>query len=117
MLEAATQIVTATVDELILNRNHVGALLSRFEDAMRQWRHDGDNLDNPIRWPITSEREVQNIIWIMPVLVALAGKTGQVSPQPMVTMTSDDSAVAYSRSLGVWSVMSMPTSLSTSVVL
>ncbi|MFI7492075.1 hypothetical protein ACIBXA_27235 [Micromonospora echinaurantiaca] len=65
MLEAATQIVTASVDELILSRNHVGVLLSRFEDAMRQWRHDGDDLDNPIRWPITSEREVQNIIWIM----------------------------------------------------
>ena len=65
LLEAATRIVTASVDELILSRNHVGVILGRFEDAMRQWRYDGDHLDNPIRWPITSEREVQNIIWIM----------------------------------------------------
>jgi len=65
LLEAAGQIVTASVDELILSRNHVGVLLGRFEDAMRQWRYDGNDLDNPIRWPITSEREVQNIIWIM----------------------------------------------------
>ncbi|GAA1632432.1 hypothetical protein [Catellatospora bangladeshensis] len=65
LMEAAAQIVTASVDELVLSRNHVGVLLSRFEDAMRQWRYDGDDLDNPVRWPITSEREVQNIIWIM----------------------------------------------------
>jgi len=65
LMEAAAQIVTASIDELVLSRNHVGVLLSRFGDAMRQWRYDGDNLDNPVRWPITSEREVQNIIWIM----------------------------------------------------
>lgn len=65
LLEAAERIVSATVDELILGRSHVGVLLGRFEDAMRQWRHDGDHLEHPIKWPITSEREIQNIIWIM----------------------------------------------------
>lgn len=65
LLEAATHIVTTTVDELVMGRNHAGLLLSRFEDAMRQWRYDGDNLEHPIKWPITSEREVQNILWIM----------------------------------------------------
>jgi hypothetical protein len=65
LLEAAAHIVTASIDELILSRNHVGVLLSRFEDAMRQWRYDGDHLEHPVRWPITSEREVQNILWLM----------------------------------------------------
>lgn len=65
LLAAAAHIVTASVDDLILSRNHVGVLLGRFADAMRQWRYDDNNLDQPIRWPITSEREVQNIIWIM----------------------------------------------------
>lgn len=65
LLEAAVQIVTASVDELVLGRSHVGVILSRFADAMRQWRYDGDDLGRPIRWPITSEREIQNILWIM----------------------------------------------------
>uniref|UniRef100_A0AAU2AEM8 Uncharacterized protein n=1 Tax=Streptomyces sp. NBC_00093 TaxID=2975649 RepID=A0AAU2AEM8_9ACTN len=65
LLEAAVQIVTASIDDTLLSRTHVGVLLSRFEAAMRQWRHDGDDLDYPIRWPITSEREIQNILWLM----------------------------------------------------
>jgi hypothetical protein len=32
---------------------------------MRQWRYDRDDLDHPIKWPITSEREIQNILWLM----------------------------------------------------
>ncbi|PIM71300.1 hypothetical protein CTU88_14380 [Streptomyces sp. JV178] len=65
LLEATAQIVTASIDENLLSRTHVGVLLSRFEAAMRQWRYDGDDLDNPIKWPITSEREIQNILWLM----------------------------------------------------
>lgn len=65
LLEAAAHIVTTSVDDIILNRSHVGTILSRFEDAMRQWRYDREDLENPIKWPITSEREVQNIIWMM----------------------------------------------------
>lgn len=49
LLEAATQIVTASIDETLLSRTHVGVLLSRFEAAMRQWRHDGGDLDYPIK--------------------------------------------------------------------
>jgi hypothetical protein len=40
----------------------------------------------------------------------LPWKNGQASPQPMVTITSESWAVACSSLLGVWSVMSMPTS-------
>ncbi|MEV6007375.1 hypothetical protein AB0M29_11255 [Streptomyces sp. NPDC051976] len=65
LLEAISQIVTASIDETLLSRTHVGVVLSRFEAAMRQWRYDGDHLDNPIKWPITSEREIQNILWLM----------------------------------------------------
>src|SRR5689334_4191053 len=35
---------------------------------------------------------------------------GQASPQPIVMITSEDWAVAYSSLFGVWSVMSTPTS-------
>ncbi|WP_405889865.1 hypothetical protein OG427_07410 [Streptomyces sp. NBC_00133] len=65
LLEAVAHIVNASIDETLLSRSHVGVLLSRFEAAMRQWRHDGDDRDNPIKWPITSEREIQNILWLM----------------------------------------------------
>ncbi|MEV7551932.1 hypothetical protein AB0N89_20115 [Amycolatopsis sp. NPDC089917] len=65
MLAAAIHIVTAGAHDLVLSRSHVGVLLSRFEDAMRQWRHDDETLQDPIRWPIKSEREVQNIVWLI----------------------------------------------------
>jgi hypothetical protein len=45
-----------------------------------------------------------------PVLVAFAGEDRAASPQPMVMMTSESCAMSYSRILGVWSAMSMPTS-------
>ncbi|WP_316575661.1 PD-(D/E)XK nuclease domain-containing protein [Nocardia canadensis] len=65
LLDAAVRVVTTSVDDFVLSTNHVGVLLSRFSDAMRQWRHDGDDLIHPIRWPITEEREIQNILWLM----------------------------------------------------
>jgi hypothetical protein len=65
LLKAVSEIVTASVDEILLSDTHVGVLLGRFETAMRQWRHDSDDHDHPIRWPITSEREIQNILLLM----------------------------------------------------
>ena len=32
---------------------------------MKRWRFDSDGLKSPIRWPIHSEREVQDIIWLI----------------------------------------------------
>ena len=32
---------------------------------MRRWRWDDDSLASPIRWPIVSEREVQDILWLI----------------------------------------------------
>lgn len=54
-----------SVQELVLSRNHVAAVLGRFEDALRRWRWDTSNSRNPICWPITSEREVQDIVWLI----------------------------------------------------
>jgi hypothetical protein len=54
-----------SIEELVLSRSHVMAMLRRFEDALRRWRWDTGNVRNPICWPITSEREVQDIVWLL----------------------------------------------------
>lgn len=60
-----TAILDASIDETILSRSHLVAVLRRFEAAMRRWRWDADTLQKPIRWPITAEREVQDILWLV----------------------------------------------------
>jgi hypothetical protein len=40
-------------------------VLQNFEAAMKRWRWDGDELQKPIRWPVTQEREVQDILWLI----------------------------------------------------
>ena len=32
---------------------------------MKRWRWDADELQRPIRWPVTQEREVQDILWLI----------------------------------------------------
>jgi hypothetical protein len=64
VIEAATRIITSSIDDQLLSHTHVGVLLSRFPDAMRHWRYDTSG-DRPIQWPITAEREVQDILWMM----------------------------------------------------
>lgn len=32
---------------------------------MKRWRWDGEKLLKPIRWPVTQEREVQDILWLI----------------------------------------------------
>ena len=54
-----------SIEELVLSRSHVSAVLGRFEDALRRWRWDTGTVRNPICWPITSEREVQDIVWLI----------------------------------------------------
>lgn len=48
-----------------LRTDHVATLLENFESAMKRWRWDADDLSKPIRWPITREREVQDILWLI----------------------------------------------------
>jgi REase_DpnII-MboI len=62
---AVTDILDASIGQMVLSRSHLGAVLRRFEAAMRRWRWDDGSLANPIRWPITSEREVQDIPWLI----------------------------------------------------
>lgn len=63
---AARQIIDATIDEAMLDHRHVGVVLRRFPKAMRRWRWDTDPaMKNPIQWPITMEREVQDVLWIL----------------------------------------------------
>nr|WP_047893593.1 hypothetical protein [Micromonospora sp. RV43] len=64
LIEAATRIVTTSIDEHLLSPSHVGILLGRFPDVMRRWRYDPGG-EKPIRWPVTSEGEVQDILWFM----------------------------------------------------
>ncbi|MSM38690.1 MAG: hypothetical protein GJT30_03580 [Geobacter sp.] len=44
---------------------HVSAVLQNFEASMKRWRWDGDELQKPIRWQVTQEREVQDILWLI----------------------------------------------------
>lgn len=39
--------------------------LRQFETSMKRWRWDSERLQHPIRWSIRSEREVQDILWMM----------------------------------------------------
>jgi hypothetical protein len=56
-----------SVDKLVLSRSHVPILLRRFDAAMRRWRWDDPPVvrQHPIRWEVTVEREVQDILWII----------------------------------------------------
>lgn len=49
----------------ILQPIHVAEILENFEAAMRRWRWDSEKLKKPIQWPITQEREVQDILWVI----------------------------------------------------
>jgi hypothetical protein len=63
---ATSHIVTASLDAAVLNRHHVGAVLRRFEAAMRRWRYDSKTeTTQPVQWPINSETEVQDILWLI----------------------------------------------------
>lgn len=60
-----TAVLDASIEQAILSRSHLVTVLSRFEAAMRRWRCDDSSMKQPIRWPVTAEREVQDILWLM----------------------------------------------------
>ncbi|MEW6172858.1 MAG: hypothetical protein AB1510_07280 [Bacillota bacterium] len=62
---AVNESISTDIGNYLLSSNYVSAILSRFEDAMKRWRCDSDKLKKPIRWPIESEREVQDILWLV----------------------------------------------------
>ena len=66
LASAANAITNVSIDQVLLSRTHLSLLLRRFPAAMRRWRWDsGDRVKEPIHWPITSEREIQDILWLV----------------------------------------------------
>lgn len=63
-ISVAESIMT-DINSCLLATHYVSAILSRFEDAMKRWSYDSDKRKKPIKWPIESEREVQNILWLI----------------------------------------------------
>jgi hypothetical protein len=63
---AMSQIITSSLDAAVLTQRHVGVVLRRFQAAMRRWRFDSRTGSTaPLQWPIVSEREVQDILWLI----------------------------------------------------
>jgi hypothetical protein len=63
---AAGRIVDASIDSAVLSRSHIGVVLRRFPAVMKRWRWDDPaDVQHPIRWEVNSEREVQDIVWIL----------------------------------------------------
>jgi hypothetical protein len=62
---SVTSILFYALGAASLQSTHVASVLLNFEPAMKRWRWDGDELQKPIRWPVTQEREVQDILWLI----------------------------------------------------
>jgi hypothetical protein len=62
---SVTSILFHALGAASLQARHVAAVLQNFEAAMKRWRWDGDELQKPVRWSITQEREVQDILWLI----------------------------------------------------
>lgn len=62
---AVSESVSTEVGSYLLSPHYVSAILSRFEAAMKRWRYDSNKQKNPIRWPIVSEREIQDILHLV----------------------------------------------------
>jgi DpnII restriction endonuclease len=65
LLWAVDDVIESSIDQMVLSRSHVGLVLRRFQAAMRRWRWDNDDVKRPVRWEVRSEREVQDILWLM----------------------------------------------------
>lgn len=66
LASAANVITNISIDQALLSRTHLSLMLRRFPAAMRRWRWDsGDRIKEPIHWPVTSEREIQDILWLV----------------------------------------------------
>ncbi len=65
ILTSVTSTIFRALGNAVFSARHVAAVLQNFEAAIKRWRWDGDDLQKPIRWPITQEREVQDILWLI----------------------------------------------------
>jgi len=50
---------------LLQSTSTVAHLLAQFESCLRRWRWDSTDLKVPVRWLVRSEREVQDILWVI----------------------------------------------------
>ncbi|WP_374496356.1 hypothetical protein [Zoogloea sp.] len=50
---------------LLQSTSTVARILGQFESCLRRWRWDSRDLKVPVRWLIRSEREVQDILWVI----------------------------------------------------
>lgn len=50
---------------LLQSTSTVTRILDQFESCLRRWRWDSHDLKVPVRWLIRSEREVQDILWVI----------------------------------------------------
>lgn len=57
--------VTDTAAAALQTPATIAYALRHFEASMKRWRWDRPQLQRPVRWPIRSEREVQDILWAM----------------------------------------------------
>jgi hypothetical protein len=65
VLAAVNVSLNQVLGDVVVQPKHVVAVLNNFEPAMRRWRWDGDSVQSPIRWSISHEREIQDILWII----------------------------------------------------
>jgi hypothetical protein len=62
---ALQQAASAETSALMRTPHTVVYVLEQFESSLHRWRWDSDELKTPVRWPILSEREVQDVLWVM----------------------------------------------------
>ena len=62
---SVTSILFHALGAASIQATDVVAVLQNFETAMKRWRWDGDGLQRAIRWEVTQEREVQDILWLV----------------------------------------------------
>ncbi|QHE75526.1 hypothetical protein [Hydrogenophaga sp. PBL-H3] len=57
--------ISEATSDLLRSPATVVHMLEQFESSMKRWRWDPSALKTPIRWPLLSEREVQDILYLM----------------------------------------------------
>lgn len=57
--------ISEATSDILRSPETVVHMLEQFEASMKRWRWDAQELKSPIRWPIVSEREVQDVVYLM----------------------------------------------------
>ena len=57
--------VAQTASALMHTAEAVADVLREFEPSMKRWRWDSSEAQDSVRWIVRSEREVQDIVWLM----------------------------------------------------